>query len=130
MSAQHDLDALAAFVEDRLDEGGRARLMEHLAECRECRATLAAMTPARAEGALARPARAEPSSNRRRLQAGLALAASLLLVTFGWMRFASPPTADDGGELTVRRSAERIVNGKTFRLEQGAWIDRASDDAR
>jgi len=129
MSANHDLDALAAFVEDRLDEAERERLMAHLADCAECRATLAAMTRARASGALAPAAQVRRPSGRRRLQWGLSLAASVLLATFAYVQLATPPLVDNG-ETSVRRGAERIVNGKTFRLEEGVWIDRASDEAR
>lgn len=49
---EHDLNLLAAFLEDRLDQQERTRLVEHLAECAECRGTLAVMGRAAAAGAL------------------------------------------------------------------------------
>jgi hypothetical protein len=128
MSQDHPLDALAALVEDRLDAADRERLTAHLAGCAECRATLAAMTRARAEGALPHLAPAPRAWPGRGLQVSLALAASVVLA-FAWMRFATPPGPAEGDGADVRRGAERIVDGKTFRLEDGIWVDRASDDA-
>jgi len=116
------------MVEDRLDAAERERLTVHLASCAGCRATLAAMTRAQIEGALPRTA---PGSRRRPtpgLRVGLALAASAVLATFAWQYLATP-IAGDGHGTDVRRAAGRIVQGKTFRLEDGVWIDRASDDA-
>jgi anti-sigma factor RsiW len=39
----HDQNPLAAYVEDRLDDQEKEGLIEHLADCRECRRTLAAL---------------------------------------------------------------------------------------
>jgi anti-sigma factor RsiW len=119
MPSLHDLDALAAFVEGRLDAAERERLVAHVADCAECRATLAGMMRARTE---------QPRRSRN-WQYGLAAAASLALVTFAWMRFALPPPSGGDEVADVRRSVDRIVNGKPFRLEDGVWIDRASDGA-
>ena len=126
-SQDHDLDALAALVEDRLDESGRARVFEHLAGCDECRATLAAMTRAKGSGALphlGRPGR----SAWRGAPAWIGLAASVVLVAFVGVQFILPPAPPDD-ELLTRRGAERIVEGKTFRLESGTWTDGSFDAA-
>ncbi len=122
---EHDLDALAAMVEGRLDDRARARLTEHLAVCAECRATLAALTRAHSDGALAPASR--PASRRpwRGVPIWAGLAASALVATFAWMQFARPPAT--GEELLVRRGAERIVAGKTFHLESDTWVDSAFD---
>jgi hypothetical protein len=130
MAEEHNLDALAAFVEERLDEGERDRLMAHVADCAECRATLAAMSRARAAGALVDAPRTGLPSARRGMRVGLGLAASVVLASFAWMYLAPPHEPANGDGVDVRRGVERIVNGKTFRLEEGVWIDRASDDAR
>ena len=42
----HDENLLAACLEDRLDGQEMERLIEHLADCRECRGTLAALVRA------------------------------------------------------------------------------------
>jgi hypothetical protein len=44
--AQHDLNLLAAFAEDRLGANERARVTEHLVACALCRETLAALAHA------------------------------------------------------------------------------------
>lgn len=124
-SPEHDLDALAAMVEGRLDDPALARLTEHLAACAECRATLAALSRARSDGALASPSRPVGRRPWRAVPVWAGLAASALVATFAWMQFARPPATDE--ELLVRRGAERIVAGKTFHLESGAWIDGAFD---
>jgi hypothetical protein len=131
---EHDFDALAAFAEQRLDEPARARVIEHLASCGECRATLAAISRARTEGVLAPVPAAESQASGatksrhtwRGVPAWAALAASLVLVTFAWVQLRRPVT-DTGEELLVRRGAERIVNGKNFRLESDTWVDSAFD---
>jgi Putative zinc-finger len=75
---EHDLNAIAAYAERRLDEDERARLERHLLGCVECRATLAAY----ARGALAVP---ETRATSRASGVGfartswLALAASAVL---------------------------------------------------
>ena len=62
---EHDPNLLAAFLEDRLDRQERARLVEHLAGCAECRGALALLGRAAAAGALpAIPPVAEPRPER------------------------------------------------------------------
>jgi hypothetical protein len=124
---EHDLDALAALAEQRLDEAGRARITGHLASCAQCRATLAAIARARAEGALPQAVEARKSRPAwRSVPAWAALAASVALVTFGWMQLRPPPT-NTGEELLARRGAERIVKGKTFHFESDTWVDKDFD---
>jgi hypothetical protein len=131
---EHDLDALAAFAEQRLDESARAGVIEHLATCGQCRATLAAISRARTGGVLAPAPAAEPQASGatqarpgwRGVPAWAALAASLALVTFAWVQLR-PPVTDTGEELLLRRGAERIVNGKNFHLESDTWVDSAFD---
>ena len=57
----HDLNLIAAFVEDRLDETERQRFVAHLAGCADCRATLAAYARAAVP---AEPAPAVASNSR------------------------------------------------------------------
>jgi hypothetical protein len=85
------------------------------------------MTRARASGALQHPEAVARPGKARGLQIGLALAASVVMAMFAWQRFAMPPGGVEVPD--VRRGAERIVHGKTFRLEDGVWIDRASEVA-
>jgi hypothetical protein len=116
---EHDLDALAAFAERRLDGSARARVIEHLASCGQCRETLAAITRAGLGSKQARPA-------WRGVPVWAGLVASIALVTFAWMQWR-PSSTPAGEELLVRRAADRIVKGKTFRMESDTWIDSAFD---
>jgi hypothetical protein len=135
----HDLDLLAAFAEGRLDEPDRQRVIGHVAECVECRQTLAHVGRALAEGRL-------QTAERRSAAAGirwtdprvlLPLAASVLVGTFAWFQLAKSPDRSAGGgppaagvpedELLTTRSAGRVVAGKTFRMTSGEWIDASFD---
>ena len=73
-----DFDALGAFLEGSLEPEERARVEEHLSQCRECRETVARF--ARARVIPRRPARAMP---------WLAAAAGILLATAVGVRVAS-----------------------------------------
>ncbi len=57
-AGEHDLNALSAFVENRLTAAERARVEAHLVVCEKCRGTVAAVTRIQAElgGAAAAPA--------------------------------------------------------------------------
>jgi len=87
---QHDLNLLAAHLEDRLDGQERERLTLHLASCAECRETLA--TLARGADLLPHPASAAPAPPKLwQLPGGvwLPLAATLIvavatLTRLGW----------------------------------------------
>jgi hypothetical protein len=137
----HDLDALAAFVEGRLDELGRERVMAHAAECAECRQTMAHLSRAFGEGALGSrtPASHDVRYRLSRMRVWLPIAASIVLGTFAWFRFALPPETDGirrsaqpsgtEEELLRTRGAGRSVAGKTFHLTSGEWIDAAYEPA-
>jgi len=74
----HDLGALAAYLEHRLDDQERARLEDHLATCGECRATLATYARAASEDPDL-DARPRASGLRMVPAAWLALAAGAVL---------------------------------------------------
>jgi hypothetical protein len=76
----HDLNLLAAFAEDRLDETERQQLVAHLAGCAECRATLAAYARASVP-AQPRPAGATDTSASWR--SWMSVAAMLAILTIG-----------------------------------------------
>jgi hypothetical protein len=121
----HDLDSLAALVEGRLGETDRQRVMAHLADCAECRRTFARVTRELAAGR-SKPSRALTS------RPWLAIAASVLLVSVGWLYFSSNQratlvTSPDSEDLLRRRGTERTVADKTFRLESGVWVDTRFD---
>src|SRR5688572_15692684 len=147
IAPDHDLNRLAAFVEQRLDPAERASVVQHLAACVECREVVAG---------LAREGIGEARTGLRTVRAAvwLPIAASIVLVIgAGW--FArdrlltpdapvpppptptilvpipepgpkpEPPPPDPG---TIRRSAnEREIAGRRFKLEAGIWIDTAYD---
>jgi hypothetical protein len=128
----HDLDSLAALVEGRLGEQDKQRVMAHLADCVECRRTFARVSRELAAGTL--PSAGGGSSKSRLLMSRpwLAIAASLLLATVGWFYFSTPQTGTDvtspaGEDLLRRRGTERTVEGKTFRLTSGVWVDTRFD---
>lgn len=152
-----DFDALGALLDGSLEPEERARVEEHLSQCRECRATVALF--ARARAVPRRPARAVP---------WLAAAAGILLATAVGVRIASkassspppesppaegppatsgshPPAATESipspepaavapsvapapeERLEVRRSGHKKVGEKTFQLIAGEWVDRDYD---
>jgi hypothetical protein len=135
----HDLDLLAAFAEGRLDEPDRQRVIGHVADCVECRRTLAQLGRALAEGGLQNPERRLTTAGIRwsSVRVWLPIAASVLIGTFAWFQFASSPDHSAGGEppaagvtedeLLTKRSAGRVVAGKTFRMAAGEWVDAAFD---
>lgn len=169
-----DLNALAAFIDDRLSAADRAAVIAHLAGCFECRAVVAA----HARGLRPTTVQADKPAGRRfrwgfRPAVWLPIAATLTLATTAalvvWrIDRAAPapdsrvpiasaparpttetpvPVAPDAQNparlpapsptvtvpparpesLATRRNAVRVVNGKTFRLVAGEWIDSAYD---
>lgn len=76
----HDLNLVAAFVEDRLDDRERQQFVGHLAGCAECRATLAAYARAARPAQPAEAVATAASSSWRRW---MPIAATLALVTVG-----------------------------------------------
>jgi hypothetical protein len=176
MGGSHpDLNALAAFIDQRLSEAERAAVVTHLAGCFDCRAVVAA----HARGLGSTPVQADQPAGRRsrrgfRPAVWLPIAATLTLATTaallvvwridrgapapaGRVPIASEPARPVTGTpvpvapgaqspvrlpppaptvtvppgqpdpLATRRSAVRVVNGKTFRLVAGDWIDAAYD---
>jgi hypothetical protein len=135
----HDLDLLAAFAEGRLDEPDRQRVIGHVAECVECRRTLAHLGRALAEGSLQRPASPTVAAGIRwsNPRVWLPIAASVLVGTFAWFQLGTSPDRSISGEppeagvtedeLLTKRSAGRIVAGKTFRMTSGEWVDASFD---
>lgn len=136
----HDLDSLAALVEGRLEGVDRQRVMAHVAECVECRRTMAQLGRAVADGALLTDAKPRVTAGWLRSNAliWLPIAASVLVGTFAWFQLATTPngsTTDSAPvgvseeELLTKRSAGRIVASKTFRMTAGEWVDSAFDPA-
>jgi len=128
-AGEHDLNGIAALVEGRLDEQERERVMEHVAACARCRATLALLGRGAHEGQLS-------AQSRRRwspaiwlpVAASVAVAAvALRLVLAPDSPAVEPPGIDES--LLPTRAAGRIVDGKTFRLEEGVWMDDAVKSA-
>ena len=153
MGASHpDLNALAAFTDQRLTGTDRAALVAHLAGCEQCRTILAAMARAQSRRA--------PSAARVWLPIAatvtLTVAAGILAtrlndrepttrdLTVPVPTTASPapaplpaPTTPPSGGVappgqqpdppTTRRGGRRIVDGKTFTLVAGEWIDASYD---
>jgi hypothetical protein len=150
-----DLNALAALREGTLDAQERENVEEHLARCRECRATLATELRAGAPVSSAGPS----------ATAWLAAAAGLAVATLVGVRVASTerpapvtarpaetpaaasPEASESGTLAPaapvprpsaagidesflpRRSGRARVGDKSFRLVAGQWVDDAYDGA-
>lgn len=126
---QHDPGMLAALAEGRLQGLERDRIVTHVADCLECRRTLAALGSAMADGTLSRTTRRAPEHARwTRPQVWLPIAASVLIGSFAWFQYASVRQSSMNGEdVLVKRSAGRSVAGKTFRVTGGEWIDTSFD---
>lgn len=128
----HDLDSLAALVEGRLGEQDRQRVIAHIADCVECRRTLARVSREFAAGALAAGATGSSKPRLFQFRPWIPIAASVLIAAVGGFYYMTtqratvatrPDSGAGGGELLRRRATERIVAGKTFRLESGVWVD-------
>lgn len=155
MNAEHDLNLIAAYAEDRLSAADRARASAHFAACADCRAVLAGLLRAGVPDA----DRKTPRSSW--LMPALSVAALFLIgigVSLTWYvrgreipspapkELAAPERPTPGTPTgspspgspstsppavqtpTVKRSGgERNIGGKTFRLVAGEWIDAAYD---
>lgn len=149
----HDLNRLAAFVEQRLDDAERRAVLAHLADCEECRAVVAGLVQNMPIAVSAAPARFRWT----RPALWLPIAASLTLVIgAAWLARdrvalpvtpapaispdnppAAPPTISAPPVAPVtkapvkpdvtRNVGEREIGGKRFRLEAGVWIDMTFD---
>ena len=145
MTSHADVNALAAFIDGRATDAERAAMVEHFASCEECRARLAAyargVRPARpaamvwlplaatviiAAGATLLLTRSSPGVDAPAVSAPPAAAPAV-------PRPSAPvtdpavPVAPPAPDLSTRRSGERQVGGKTFRLVAGEWIDADYD---
>ena len=146
MEAQeHDSNAIAAYIEGRLEGEERARFTAHLASCAECRGTLALLAresdalgvstkDSGAFGVIKAPSRPWPPA----LRVLLPMAAGLVIISAiafraGWFKPAPAVThpelvpGTEVDDLLVKRGAERRIGGKTFRLVAGEWRDTAFD---
>lgn len=125
----HDAGMLAALAEARLDGAERERAVAHVADCLECRRTLAALGSAMADGTLSRTTQRAPGPARWTLpQLWLPIVASVLLASFAWFQYATlRQSTMDGEEPLMKRGAARAVAGKTFRMTGGEWLDTSFD---
>jgi hypothetical protein len=157
MSHEPDFNALTAFVERRLNETERARVVTHLATCRQCRDVVAAL-------AAATPHVGTGSAHGWGRMTGLwSLAAMLVVVVIVGVITNRPgvvtappindptvPAAPPARETTPTppsepapatppqpaapsvdlgrvRGSERQVGSKTFRFVSGEWVDASYD---
>ena len=134
-----ELEALAAFVEGRLEGAEQAAVIEHLSDCEACRevvaesrALLAELDPAAAAPqAPARPLEFRPRSSARRiwaLAAGLALTSAGL----GYFLLAKSPSVDAVmADFAQRGDAARLPSDWTdprwpvMRGDEPSLADRA-----
>jgi len=133
---EHDSNAIAAYIEGRLEGEERARFTAHLAWCAECRGTLALL--ARESDALGVSTKASSRPWPPALRVLLPMAAGLVIISAvafraGWFRPAPPVTppelvpGTEVDDLLAKRGGERRIVGKTFRLVAGEWRDTAFD---
>ncbi len=131
-SPDHHLNLLAAFIEGRVDEHERQRVVAHLATCADCRTVLAQLTREQMPAGLA--ARSTPVRRAwsAPVRVWLPIAASVVLTVLGafyFLRPAGDEPAYTDEQLLARRSASRTIAGKTFRMQEGAWVDAGFDPA-
>lgn len=81
MADGHDPNDLAAFAEGRLEAGARARMIAHVAECRDCRQTLAELLRAGSAAQAGRSVLARPRVWMPVAASVAILATGVLLVT-------------------------------------------------
>ncbi|MGE5245170.1 MAG: zf-HC2 domain-containing protein [Betaproteobacteria bacterium] len=126
----HDLNRLAAFAEQRLDEQERRAVVEHVAACRDCRDVLATMAAA-------------PAVQRRRsamsavrwmplaAAAAVVVAAGVYIIgrPAGGPTSSAAPAAAVEAPTATRAAVPRTIDGKQFRLVAGEWIDASYDPA-
>jgi hypothetical protein len=128
----HDPGMLAALAEGRLEGAEREHVVAHVADCLECRQTLAALGSAMADGTLAPAAGTRADASRRwtRPRLWLPVAASVLIASFAWFQYAgSSRPSTNGEDVLVKRSGGRVIAGKTFRMTGGEWVDTSFDVA-
>ena len=113
---EHDLNALAAHLEGRLEGEERQRTIEHLSRCLQCRETAALLS--RAQPALAEKS-GDPSEHRGVTARTwwLGLAAAAVVGTVVAVRLVSTPAPDAGPETGPSSSPHR----------EAASISKAAD---
>ncbi len=115
---------IARFVDGRLDDEHRARMLMHLSECDDCRelvATVAAASPAGREGAddAHAPARLSPRAWWRRRPGAWAAAAALAAAAVFTFSLTPPPPAapvDVWAEVATAIGPARTVEARLSRL--------------
>jgi Putative zinc-finger len=134
---EHDLNLIAALLEGRLDDNEKAQVQAHLADCPECRATLALLAKGSGEGLLGAGAGDAAPRRWRSPAVWLPVAASVAVAAIALRLVlapdtntpvdtgtsAEPPAIDES--LLPTRAAGRIIDGKTFRMRDGEWVDEA-----
>lgn len=142
-----DLNALAAWVDGRLDSAGRAELADHLASCQSCRAIVAELTRGGAPAASSwAPVLAIAATIAVAAVAGTAyflvherqpnsVAAPILrpvtpaAAPKSTPSVAPPPAAPSSRSSPSsdrkRAAGTTQVAGKTFHLVAGEWIDNS-----
>lgn len=106
----HEIDLIAASLEDRLDERERQRLDDHLIVCAECRTVLSALARAAADGTLLLPpVQSGPTGLPPILRAWLPIAALLVLSTAAgvlWLASGEPAAPRPPGPAVVQARPE------------------------
>jgi hypothetical protein len=143
---------MAAMFDGKLGDDAHAAMVRHLAECQECREIVAELARAHETG---KPRSSSVTTARTWLPIAatllLAITAGVLLqinrvtdrdaapLSPVEVTPASPPlpsappssapvvVPEPPEDVSTRRSGERIINGKTFRLVAGEWVDSAYD---
>lgn len=157
MTHEPDFNALTAFVERRLNESERQRVITHLATCRSCREVVAALTSEPPQIQLA------SVTAWRRMPGLWSVAAMLVIVVIVGVITARQKGVGPGSPANVEQPAspavaappdsprvppdtpttspqpappedlgrvrgnERKIDGKTFRFVAGEWIDSSYD---
>jgi CHAT domain-containing protein len=114
-------ETLAAFIDGRLDQATRRRVLEHMSSCDECYAVfLAATEMQQAHGTAAPPRRRGP---RRRTVFGVVAAAAIVLVVcLTPLRHALQHRRDPGMESLVKATGDLKYRNVEARLSGGfAW---------
>jgi hypothetical protein len=136
--ASCDPNLLAAYLEDRVDEVEKRRLLEHVATCADCRGSLAMLGRAAAAGELSLPPAsdgvARERSRRVSVRTWLPLAASVAIATAVAIRLVpfspappggsrstapTPPVRDVPSKPAVPATAPSVMSGSASAPELG-----------
>lgn len=96
-------ETLAAFIDGRLDEGARARVVEHLADCAECRDVVLMADELATAGVIASADKVVRGRFRSRVMPAAILAAAAVLVVLFLI-----PVGDGTGMADLADAAETI----------------------